>query len=213
MFRNVEGDTNKSEYRREWLDEMDDDSAAMMKADDRLFFSQNLSSPCLNVLKSAKGIYIEDLSGKRYMDFHGNNVHQLGYGNPHVRDALLRQLSELAFSPRRYTNRAAIDLAERLCGLMPGGGYKTLYTPSGAASVSVALKLARAYTGRYKLISLWNSFHGANLDTISVGGEGIFRRGAGPLMPGCEHIMPYNSYRCMFGSCETCGLKCLDYVD
>ncbi|MDR2779973.1 MAG: hypothetical protein LBB28_02490, partial [Synergistaceae bacterium] len=89
MFRNVEGDTNESEYRHEWLDGLDDESAALMEADERLFFRQNLSSPCLNVLKSAQGIYIEDLSGKRYMDFHGNSVHQLGYGNPYVRDALL----------------------------------------------------------------------------------------------------------------------------
>ncbi|MDR1509292.1 MAG: aspartate aminotransferase family protein [Synergistaceae bacterium] len=213
MLRNIEGDINESENRREWRNGMDGRAAALLEADERLFFRQSLSSPCINAIKSAQGIYIEDMSGKRYMDFHGNNVHQLGYGNPYVRDALLKQLSELAFSPRRYTNRAAVELAERLCRLMPGGNYKTLFTPSGASSVSVALKLARAYTGRYKVISLWNSFHGANLDTISVGGEGVFRCGAGPLMPGCEHIMPYNSYRCMFGDCGTCGLKCLDYMD
>ena len=48
-------------------------------------------------------IYIEDLQGRRYMDFHGNNVHQVGFGNPDVIAAIKAQLDELPFCPRRYT--------------------------------------------------------------------------------------------------------------
>lgn len=54
---------------------------------------------------------------------------------------------------------------------------------------------------------------GANLDTISIGGEAHFRSGIGPLLPGCEHVLPYNSYRCPFGDCNECGLKCIDYIE
>ena len=54
----------------------------------------------------------------------------------------------------------------------------------------MALKLARVATGRHKTLSMWDSFHGANLDTISVGGEALFRRGFGPMMPGAEHMPP-----------------------
>lgn len=66
---------------------------------------------------------------------------------------------------------------------------------------------------KFKTISLWDSFHGANLDAISVGGESHFRKNIGPLLPGTEHIMPYNSYRCPFGDCKACNFKCLDYLE
>jgi len=147
------------------------------------------------------------------MDFHGNNVHQIGYSNPRVIEAVREQLSKLHFSPRRYANEKAIELAEKLISYMPDKRYKVLFTPNGASSVGMALKLARQYTGRYKTISLWDSFHGANLDTISVGGESAFRASIGPLMPGSGHIMPYNSFRCVFGDCGECDLKCLDYLE
>ena len=52
-----------------------------------------------------------------------------------------------------------------------------LFAPSGAAAVGMAVKLARYATGRHKTLSFWDSFHGANLDTIGVGGEALFRRG------------------------------------
>lgn len=147
------------------------------------------------------------------MDFHGNSVHQLGYNNPYLVDAMKKQLSQLSFSPRRYSNRTATALAKKLTSLMPGEGWRVLFTTSGASSNSIALKIARKVTGKHKTISLWDAFHGANLDTISIGGEAHFRSGIGPLLPGCEHVMPYNSYRCPFGDCKECGLKCIDYIE
>ena len=60
---------------------------AILEEDAKHFLHQTLSTPCLNVLKRAEGIYIEDLQGKQYMDFHGNSVHQVGFGNPKVRTA------------------------------------------------------------------------------------------------------------------------------
>lgn len=147
------------------------------------------------------------------MDFHGNSVHQLGYNNPYLVDAMKKQLSQLSFSPRRYSNRTATALAKKLTSLMPGEGWRVLFTTSGASSNSIALKIERKVTGKHKTISLWDAFHGANLDTISIGGEAHFRSGIGPLLPGCEHVMPYNSYRCPFGDCKECGLKCIDYIE
>ena len=210
--KETEGDTNRSSAREAWLGSLPDAARELLAMDEKYFFRQSLSTPCMNALKGAGGIYLEDLSGKKIMDFHGNSVHQLGYGNRAVIDAIKAQIDVLPFSPRRYTNYPAVELARLLCEKMPGE-YKALFTPSGAASVSVALKLARLYTGKYKVISLWDSFHGANLDTISVGGEGMFRGGMGPLTPGAEHLMPYNSYRCVFRECGACGLKCLDYLE
>jgi 4-aminobutyrate aminotransferase len=63
---------------------------------------------------------------------------------------------------------------------------------------------------------MWDSFHGASLDAISIGGESLFRAGIGPLLPGCEHVPPADPYRCLWdpgGRCETCDLKCARYID
>ncbi|RIK86666.1 MAG: aspartate aminotransferase family protein, partial [Planctomycetota bacterium] len=78
-----------------------------------------------------------------------------------------------------------------------------------------ALKLARVATGRHKTISMWDSFHGASLDAISIGGEAVFRAGVGPLLPGCEHVPPPDEYRCLWdcGSRGGCDLKCASYVE
>lgn len=210
----TEGDVNLTEERKVWQDSfLSDSSKRLLEEDSRYFIHQALSTPCLDPIKKVEGIYITDEDGRRIMDFHGNSVHQLGYDNPYLVEALKQQLDILSFSPRRYSNKTATALAKKLAGLMPGNGWRVLFTPSGASSNSVALKIARKVTGRYKTISLWDSFHGANLDTISIGGEAHFRSGIGPLMPGSEHVMPFNSYRCMFGECDRCGLKCVDYIE
>jgi len=149
------------------------------------------------------------------MDFHGNNVHQVGFANPDVIAAVKNQLDELSFCTRRYTNRVAVDLAKKLAEIAPGSLNKSLFCPGGAEAVGIALKLARLATGRHKTISMWDSFHGATLDTISIGGEAVFRRDMGPLLPGTEHAPPPDEYRCVFGCADRggCDLACANYVE
>jgi 4-aminobutyrate aminotransferase len=60
---------------------------------------------------------------------------------------------------------------------------------------------------------MWDSFHGASLDAISVGGEAVFRRGIGPLLPGCEHVPPADNRHCPFKCGASCSLACADYVE
>jgi 4-aminobutyrate aminotransferase len=183
--------------------------------DARYFLHQSLSTPCLNVLRQCDGIYIEDMQGRRYMDFHGNYVHQVGFGNPAVVEAIKQQLDTLSFCTRRYTNTVAVELARTLAELTPGDLNRTLFCPSGTGAIGMALKLARVATGRHKVIAMWDSFHGASLDAISVGGEQIFRRNIGPLLPGVEHVPPPDEFRCLWG-CQTyggCDLKCAHYID
>lgn len=166
-------------------------------------------------MAACEGIYIEDLQGRRYMDFHGNNVHQVGFANPDVIDAIKKQLDALPFCTRRYTNTVAVNLAKKLAEIAPGSLNKSLFCPGGAEAVSMAIKLARVATGRHKTISMWDSFHGATLDTISIGGEAIFRQGMGPLLPGTEHVPPPDEYRCVFGCASRggCDFICADYVE
>lgn len=210
----TEGDINLSENRELWQDKhLSNRAADLLMEDDEFFIHQSLSTPCLNVVERSYGIYIEDVDGRKYMDFHGNSVHQVGYGNQAVLNAVKEQLDILPFSPRRYTNKPAVELAKTLANLAPGQLNKVLFAPGGTSAVSMALKLVRKATGKFKTISMWDSFHGASLDSISVGGEALFRNGIGPLLPGNIHIMPYNSYRCIFGDCNQCEEKCLDYLE
>jgi 4-aminobutyrate aminotransferase len=147
------------------------------------------------------------------MDFHGNSVHQVGFGHPAVVAAIKAQLDALPFSTRRYTNRPAVELAETLAAITPGDLGKSLFCPSGAAAVGMALRLARAATGRHKTVSMWDAFHGASLDAASVGGERMFRGDIGPLLPGAEHVPPPDASRCGLGCGGRCDLRCAGYVE
>ncbi|WP_394256025.1 aspartate aminotransferase family protein [Vibrio harveyi] len=191
-----EGDVNTTPARQAWNASMDDEhTQALLKRDSEVFLHQSMSTPCLDTLEAAEGIYIQDATGKKYMDFHGNNVHQLGYGHPHVIKRVQEQIAKLPFSPRRFTNETAIECAEKLTQICGGELNRVLFAPGGTSAVGIALKLARHITGNYKVVSLWDSFHGASLDAISVGGEACFRQGMGPLMAGVERIPPAVSYR------------------
>ncbi len=209
-----EGDLNLGPLRAAWIQEHTNAATRkLLEEDARYFLHQSLSSPCLNVLARAEGITIEDVQGQRFMDFHGNNVHQVGFGHPRVVAAVKKQLDELPFCTRRYTNRPAIDLAKKLTELAPGDLNKILLAPGGTSAIGIALKLARVATGRFKTVSMWDSFHGASLDAISIGGEAIFRSGVGPLLPGTEHVPPPDASHCPWDCGGECNLKCADYID
>ena len=185
----TEGDINLSPQRVQWQEnQIDAPTRGLLERDGQAFLHQSLSTPCLTSLAACEGIYLVDEQGRRYMDFHGNSAHQVGYRHPRVLEAIRTQLEMLPFCPRRFTNRPAIELAEKLGALAPGRLQKVLFAPGGTSAVGIAMKVARYATGRYKTISMWDSFHGASLDAISIGGERLFRDGLGPLLPGCFHV-------------------------
>ncbi len=209
-----EGDVNTTPARQAWNASMDDErTQALLKRDSEVFLHQAMSTPCLDTLEAAEGIYIQDATGKKYMDFHGNNVHQLGYGHPHVIERVQEQIAKLPFSPRRFTNETAIECAEKLTQICGGELNRVLFAPGGTSAVGMALKLARHITGNYKVVSLWDSFHGASLDAISVGGEACFRQGMGPLMAGVERIPPAVSYRGAFPVADGSDVHYADYLE
>ncbi|HAS6178320.1 TPA: aspartate aminotransferase family protein [Vibrio vulnificus] len=209
-----EGDVNMTPARQAWNASMDDErTQALLKRDSEVFLHQAMSTPCLDTLEAAEGIYIQDATGKKYMDFHGNNVHQLGYGHPHVIKRVQKQIAKLPFSPRRFTNETAIECAEKLTQICGGELNRVLFAPGGTSAVGMALKLARHITGNYKVVSLWDSFHGASLDAISVGGEACFRQGMGPLMAGVERIPPAVSYRGAFPVADGSDVHYADYLE
>lgn len=196
-----ESESNLSPHRQYWAERAQDDATrALIARDAAGFLHQSASTPCMNAVARAEGAYLWDVAGRRYLDFHGNNVHHIGYGHPRVKAAICAQLDALPFAPRRFACAPATELAERLGALSPGPQSKVLFATGGSDAVEIALKLARAATGRFKTISFWDAFHGAGFGGASIGGEAMFRSGlAGPLLPGAEHVAPFSCYRCAYG--------------
>jgi len=208
----LESDTNITARRRQWAKANHGPrSNEAIDEDARLFLHQSVSSPCLSAVVKAEGAWIEDIEGHRYLDFHGNNVHHIGYGHPRLKKAIARQMDELPFAPRRFACQPATELAQKLVDISPGNLSKVLFTTGGSDAIEVALKLARASTGRHKTVSFWDAFHGAGFGAASIGGEQLFRSHAiGPLLSGTEHVAPFACYRCPYGYPEKDGKPDLD---
>ena len=212
----AEGEANTSDERKAWTARQRRPATEELIARDAdAFLHQSLSTPVMSAAAKAEGIWIKDPDGNRFMDFHGNSVHHIGYGHPRLIEAIKRQLDELSFSPRRFANDVSVELAEKLASVAPGGLSKTLFTTGGSDANEVALKIARAATGRFKTVSFWDAFHGAGFGAASVGGEATFRsRIAGPLMAGTEHVAPFACYRCPYGHSgpDVCELACAGMI-
>ena len=211
-----------SNRRAKWGEKThNSETLAILDEDARYFLSQSVSSPCLSVVSGAEGAYIEDTNGHRYLDFHGNNVHHIGYGHPKLKKAIADQMDALPFAPRRFTCESSLALAKKLVDIAPGKLSKVLFTTGGSDAIEVALKIARAATGRHKTISFWDAFHGAGFGASSVGGEQLFRSHiVGPLLSGTEHVAPFACYRCPYGypdlngeaQIEICKTTCANFV-
>lgn len=201
-----QGDVNTSPLREEYWQTLMADPAtqAWFEEDNKYFLHQSLSTPVLNVLVKAEGPYLYDMQGNRYLDMHGNGVHNGGFNNPEVIAAVKAQLdSGLTFTPRRYTNAKAIGLARKLVEIAPGGMSRTLFAPGGSEAIEMALMLAKQITGKYKTISFWDSYHGTTMGAASVSGEELFKGGLGPMVPGALHVEFPNYYRNPWGFQDT----------
>lgn len=218
----AESESNQTSRRAQWITDTHDAQARQhLNEDAKYFLHQSISTPCLSTIVRAEGAYIEDTQGNRYLDFHGNNVHHIGYGHPRLKKAITQQMDDLPFAPRRFSCEPATALAKKLADIGPGRLSKVLFTTGGSSAVEVALKIARAATGRHKTISFWDAFHGAGFAAASLGGEQMFRSHAiGPLMSGTEHVAPFACYRCPYGypddngkpQLELCKLTCANFV-
>ena len=212
-----EGDTNLTGRRAEWqARSLEKNARALLARDEAAFLHQSVSTPCLNTISKAEGIWIEDTAGRRYMDFHGNNVHHIGYGHPRLKAAIAAQMDTLPFAPRRYACDPAAELAEKLAAITPGRLSKVLFTTGGSDAVEVAVKIARAATGRSKTLSFWDAFHGAGIGAAALSGEMLFRSGpAAPLVAGALHVAPFGGYRCPYGhaTAEASAAACAGMIE
>lgn len=165
-------------------------SDAFVERDAARFFHQSGSSPCLAGLDHASGCWIVDMDGRRYLDLHGNTAHHIGHANPELVTALKLQLDSLTFSPRRFTNEPATELAERLTAQWPDGQAKVLFATGGSDAIEIAMKLARVATGRSATVSLEGSYHGHGFGAFGLARATTDKR-LGTFLPDRRHIRPY----------------------
>ena len=124
-----EGDVNNSPSRLRWNHSLDQVSRETLCRDEAVFIRQSMSTPCLQTVVDSDGCYLIDREGKRYLDFHGNSLHQVGYKNPYVIEAITKQMSTLPFIPRRFTADIAIEAGERLIEKTISKDFKVLFVP------------------------------------------------------------------------------------
>jgi 4-aminobutyrate aminotransferase len=162
----------------------------LVARDKKVFFHQHGSSPCIGALAGAEGAWLIDDRGHRLLDLHGNTAHHIGYAHPRLIAALKLQLSNLVFSPRRYTNESATLLAENLTARFRGGRSKMLLATGGSDAIEIAMRLARIATGRAALVALEGAYHGHGFGALALSTPYLDHRlGAGP--PDICHITPY----------------------
>ena len=168
----------------------DPSPAALLDRDAQAFFHQEGSTPCLAALARAEGAWLETVDGHRLLDLHGNTAHHFGHAHPRLLAALQRQAGMLSFSPRRYTNAAAVDLAEALLARWPGKPRRVLFATGGSDAIEIALRLAVVATGRPGIVSLEGSFHGNGFGALGLSSARL-DPALVMLGPTRHHVTPY----------------------
>jgi len=137
-------------------------------------------------LVRGEGAYVWDSEGTRYLDFlAGIAVNSLGHAHPVFVEAISRQAATLAHVSNYFATPPQLELAERL--LRISGGDRVFFGNSGAEAIEAAIKLARR-SGRPRILSLLNSFHGRTMGSLSLTGKPVLREAFEPLLPNIEHI-------------------------
>ncbi|GIM44472.1 putrescine aminotransferase [Collibacillus ludicampi] len=151
------------------------------------------------VEETADGSQIVDTEGKRYIDCVGGyGTFALGHKHPKIIKAVEDQLRKMPLASKVMLCPQVADLAEMLATYTPGDLTYSFFCNSGTEAVEGAIKLARIATGRSKIISAFNSFHGKTLGSLSATGNHTYREPFLPLLPGFVHV-PFNDVRILEG--------------
>lgn len=164
----------------------------------------------------AEGVYVYDRDGKRYLDFSAQLMNvNIGHGDQRVTEAVAAQMRELSYVYPGMITKARGDLGKRLAEITASNLTKAFFTLGGAEAIENAIKLARVYTGRHKIVSLYQSFHGASYGAMSVGGDPRKFAVDSQAMPGTVHVENPYFYRCPWYSetPEQCAQRAADAME
>ncbi len=151
-------------------------------------------------LDHAEGVYFWDTSGKRYLDFNSMTMCvNIGHGNQRVIEAMVNQARELPYAAPGMATRVRAVASRMVAEVTPGGALtKVLFTLGGADANENAVKLARGYTGRFKVLTRYRSYHGATAGAMALTGDPRRVAWEPGLMPGVVHFLDPYRYRSTF---------------
>ncbi|MBV1888312.1 MAG: aminotransferase class III-fold pyridoxal phosphate-dependent enzyme [Urechidicola sp.] len=164
----------------------------------------------------AEGSYVYDRDGKKYLDFSSQLMNvNIGHGNQRITEAVAKQMKEVSYVYPGMATDVRGRLGKKLAEITPGNLTKTFFTLGGSEAIENAIKLARMYTGRHKIITHYRSYHGATYGAISAGGDPrkfpVDAQGVSNMI----HVENPYAYRCPWGSSsiEQCGERALSHLE
>lgn len=173
---------------------MDERTRQAYIADDRRYVCRTTRFPKDMVVERSEGCYVYTVDGHEYLDLlAGIAVNNVGHRNPEVVQAIREQLEKslhtMVFG--KYVTPIQVDVARLLAELTPGDLQTTFFCNSGCEGIEGALKTARKYTGRSKIVSFRRAFHGRTFGALSVTWREAYRKPFEPLLPDV-HFIPFN---------------------
>ncbi|MGE5223065.1 MAG: aminotransferase class III-fold pyridoxal phosphate-dependent enzyme [Omnitrophica WOR_2 bacterium] len=180
-----------------------------------VFFSWSVQKNTVPIaVESGQGVYFWDVDGRRYLDFSSQLMSlNIGYQHPKVVAAIQEQAAKLCSAHPGWATEPKGELGRLIADVAPGNLNKVFYTLGGAEANENAIKFARAFTGKQKILSRYRSYHGATYGAITLSGD--YRRPpVEPGIPGVVHVFDPYCYRCPFGhTLETCHRECITHIE
>jgi taurine--2-oxoglutarate transaminase len=166
-------------------------------------------------VQRAEGVYLYDYNGKRYLDFSSGLMNvNIGHGDSRVTEAVVRQMQQVSYVTPSCITQVRGELGKKLAEICPGNLNKAFFTLCGATSIENAIKLARLYTGRHKIIARYRAFHGASYAAMTAGGDPRKLKSDSQQIPNVVHVEDAYCYRCPWSQEPTsCKLECISHVD
>jgi taurine--2-oxoglutarate transaminase len=150
-------------------------------------------------VERAEGVYFWDTDGKQYLDFNSMTMcSNMGHGDQRIIQAIQRQAGELAYANPKMATKPRAILGKILSNITPGNLNRFLYTLGGADANENAIKIARAYTGRHKILTRYRSYHGATFGAMALTGDPRRWSWEPSLMSGVVHFLDPYRYRSTF---------------
>jgi len=166
-------------------------------------------------VKYAKGVYLYDYEDRRYIDFSSGLICvNIGHGNQRVTQAVVDQMQQVSYVTPSCVTKVRGELGKKLAEITPGNLTKTLFTVCGATAIENAIKLARMYTGRHKIIARYRAFHGSSYGAMTAGGDPRKLASDAQQAPNIIHVEDPYCYRCPWGKeITTCNRECVGHIE
>jgi taurine---2-oxoglutarate transaminase len=141
------------------------------------------------VIERAEGVYLYDHDGNKIIDFSSGLMSvNIGHGDQRVTEAVVEQMKKVSFVTPTCTTEVRAKLSRKLAAICPGDLNKAFYTLCGTSAIDNAIKLARLYTGRHKIIGRYRAFHGGSIGGMTVGGDPRKLANDSQQMPNVVHL-------------------------